>query len=430
MNLKIKMMNTYKYLKGILLITVVQLFPFKVFSQATSLENILNEIEKSQPALKKYDAKINAYSTYASGAKALDAPQLGAGLFMTPYNPQMWKADPAMNTNGMGSFMLSAQQMIMNPKKLNANFNYMKSMSGIEAQMKGSMKNELFFMAKMSYYEWVILKKKLTILKESENVLKYLIESTELRYKYGMDKLNAYYKAKGMLGDIQTMMAMTNQEITQQMIELNTLMNRDKNIIFDIDTVIKFNDYEKIKIDSATIMAARSDFKVLKQHESLLRTKQTFENSKRLPDFGIKYDHMLAFGTQPQQFSVMAMITIPITPWSNKMYKSTVRGLNYEIEAAKLEQLSFVNNVSGIIETIKVKISNKKQQIELSEKVVIPSMRKNYETALLAYEQNTEELFMVLDAWQNLKLMQLNYVGQLMELAELQIQYENQLEIK
>ena len=48
----------------------------------------------------------------------------------------------------------------------------------------------------------------------------------------------------------------------------------------------------------------------------------------------------------------------------------------------------------------------------------------------LAYEQNTEELFMVLDAWQNLKLMQLNYVDQLMELAELQIQYENQLEIK
>ena len=21
---------------------------------------------------------------------------------MTPYNPQMWKADPSMNTNGMG----------------------------------------------------------------------------------------------------------------------------------------------------------------------------------------------------------------------------------------------------------------------------------------------------------------------------------------
>jgi outer membrane protein TolC len=424
-------MNTLKYLyKSILLITVVLLMPFKIFSQTMSLENILNEIEKNQPELKKYDAKINAYDTYASGAKALDAPQVGAGLFMTPYNPQMWKADPAMNTNGMGSFMLSAQQMIMNPKKLNANSNYMKSMSGIELQMKGSMKNELFSMAKMSYYEWAVLKRKKSILSESESILKYLIESTELRYKYGMDKLNAYYKAKGMLGDVQTMMVMTNQEINQKMIELNTLMNRNKSLIFDVDAIIKFNEYENVVIDSAAIMSARSDFKVLKQNESLLRNKQTFENSKRLPDFGIKYDHMLAFGKQPQQFSLMAMVTIPIVPWSSKMYKSSVKGLNYEIEAAKLEQQGFVNNVSGTIENIKVKIKNKKQQIELSEKVVIPSMKKNYETALLAYEQNTEELFMVLDAWQNLKLMQLSYVDQLMELAELQIQYENQLEIK
>jgi len=425
------MMDMYKYLtKGILLITVILTNSSKVFSQVMSLENILNEIEKSQPELKKYDAKINAYNTYASGAKALDAPQVGAGFFMTPYNQQMWKADPSMNTNGMGSFMLSAQQMIMNPKKLNANSDYMKSMSGVETQMKGAMKNELFSMAKMSYYEWVVLKKKSNILKESENILKYLIESTELRYKYGMDKLNAYYKAKGMLGDIQTMTVMTNQEINQKIIELNTLMNRDKNITFDIDTILKFNEYEKSLVDSAAIMNARSDFKVLKQNENLLRAKQTFENSKRLPDFGVKYDHMLAFGKQPQQFSLMAMVTIPIAPWSSKMYKSTVKGLNYEIEAAKLEQQGFVNNVTGAIENIKVKIKNKKQQIELSEKVVIPSMRKNYETALLAYEQNTEELFMVLDAWQNLKLMQLNYLDQLMELAVLQIQYENQLEIK
>lgn len=424
------MKKSNNILKGIIILAIGLLNVPKMFSQVMTLERVLNEIEKNQPELKKYDAKINAYNTYATGAKSLDAPQVGAGFFMTPYNPQMWKADPSMNTNGMGSFMISAQQMIMNPKKLNANSDYMKSMSGVEAQMKGSMRNELYSMAKMSYYGWVVLKRKTIVLKESEGILKYLIESTELRYKYGMDKLNAYYKAKRMLGDIQTMIVMTNQEISQKMIELNTLMNRDKNITFDIDTVLKNNDYEKSIIDSTVIINSRSDFKVLKQNENLLRAKQSFENSKRLPDFGLKYDHMLAFGKQPQQFSLMAMVSIPIAPWSSKMYKSTVSGLNYEIESIKLEQQGFVNNVSGAIENIKVKIKNKKQQIELSEKVVIPSMKKNYETALLAYEQNTEELFMVLDAWQNLKLMQLNYLDQLMELAELQVQYENQLEIK
>ena len=57
-------------------------------------------------------------------------------------------------------------------------------------------------------------------------------------------------------------------------------------------------------------------------------------------------------------------------------------------------------------------------------------MKRNYETALLAYEQNTEELFMVLDAWQNLKLVQLGYIDQLQGLLLLQVEYEKQMEIK
>ncbi len=418
-----------KKLQLILLITLTLNIDV-VKAQKLTLDSIFNVIWKNNPELKVYDSKINAYDAYATGAKSLDAPQIGAGFFMTPYNPQMWKPDAMSGSRGMGNFMLSAQQMFSNPKKLNANSEYMKSMSGVETEMKKSMRNEFFTMAKMSYYEWALLKKKLNILKESEDILNYLIESTELRYKYGMDKLNAYYKAKGMLGDIQNMSVMAKQEINQKRIELNTLMNRNKNIVFDIDTLIVFKNYETALVDSSSIIEARSDLKVLKQNENVLRSKQNYEQAKLLPDFGLKYDHMLAFGTQPQQFSLMAMVSIPIAPWSKKMYKSSVAGLNYEIEASRLQQQSFVNTVSGNLENLKVKIKSKKLQIELSEKTIIPSMRRNYETALLAYEQNTEELFMVLDAWQNLKLMQLAYIDQLMELVTLQTQYENELEIK
>lgn len=424
------MFKVTELIKVSIIFSVSLFYQGKMIAQVLTIDSILNAIEKNQPELKMYDAKINAINAYATGAKSQDAPQVGAGFFMTPYNPQMWKADPSMNSNGMGSFMISAQQMFMNPTKLNANAEYMKSMSGVETEMKKSMANELFSMAKMSYYEWVLLKRKLIILKESEDILNYLIESTELRYKYGMDKLNAYYKAKGMLGDVQNMTVMAKQEIDQKMVELNTLMNRGKNIAFEIDTIINIRNYENALIDSSAIVSARSDLKALKQNENVLRSKQTYEQSKRLPDFGIKYDHMLAFGTQPQQFSLMAMMSIPLAPWSSKMYKSSVAGLNYEIEAIQDQQQGFVNTVSGNLENLKIKIKSKKLQIGLSEKTIIPSMRRNYETALLAYEQNTEELFMVLDAWQNLKLMQLNYIDQLMELVTLQTQYENQLEIK
>ncbi len=400
----------------------------QVCGQVLTLDSVLNAIEKNHPELKMYDARINAYNTYAQGAKSLEPPQAGAGFFMTPYNTRMWKPD-GMN-NGMGSFMISAQQMFTNPKKLNANATYMQSMSNVEKEMQGATKNEMFSMAKMNYYEWQVMKKRLKILNESEELLDYIIKSTEIRYTYGMDKLNAYYKAKAMLGDIQQMKIMAETEIRQKMIELNTLMNRNKELVFDIDTIFVLKNYEAFFTDTATIIANRSDYKALSRNINLLKSKQLYENSRRFPDFGIKYDHMYTFGNQPQQFSLMAMMTIPIAPWSSKMYKSSVAALNFEMEAVKNQQQSLVNNASGNVVNYKYQINNKKQQVNLYEKTIIPSMRKNYQVALLAYEQNTEELFMVLDAWQNLKLAQLGNLDLLNDLVMLQVQYEKELEIK
>lgn len=403
---------------------------FILQSQVLTLDSIFKAIEENQPELKVYDAQIKAYDTYASGAIALDAPQLGAGFFMTPYNRMMWKPDAMTGNSGMGSFMISAQQMIMNPGKLNANYSYMKSMSNVEKEMKNSMKNELFSMAKMNYYEWLVLKKKILVLNESESLLNYIIKSTEIRYAYGMDKLSAYYKAKAMLGDIQNMKLMTELEINQMRISLNTIMNRNKDYVFDIDTSYVMKNYEEMQTDTSVIASSRSDYKTFNQNINLLKSRQSYERSKRLPDFGIKYDHMIAFGTQPQQFSLMAMMSVSIAPWSSKMYKSSVSGLNFEIEANKYRQQTLINQTTGNLQLLKEKIKSKKQQLTLYEKTIVSSMRKNYQTSLLAYEQNTEELFMVLDAWQNVNVSQLAYLDQLKDLLLLQVEFEKQLEIK
>lgn len=423
------MKYNYLNIKLLFLLLGIIIYSGAINAQTMSLDSIINTIKSNNSELEIYDAQIKAYNEYAKGAKSLDPPQVGAGFFMTPYDPKMWIPDPMNNGDAMGSFMISAQQMFMNPQKLNANATYMRSMSAVDSAMQKSMRNELISMAKMNYYEWLFMKKKLVVLNESEELLNYLIKATELKYTYGMDKLNSYYKAKAMLGEMQTMKVMVEQEIKQKMISLNTLMNRDKNKLFDIDTSYVVKKYELIETDSSAIVKNRSDYSILSQNINVLKSKQNYEYSKRLPDFGIKYDHMIAFGNNPQQFSIMAMVSIPIVPWSSKMYKSTVSGLNFEIESERVKQKSFVNQVSGNVENIKAQIKGKKQQIGLSEKTIVPSMYKNYQTELLAYEQNTEMLFMVLDAWQNLKVVQLMYLDQLMELLSLQIQYENQMEI-
>jgi hypothetical protein len=48
----------------------------------------------------------------------------------------------------------------------------------------------------------------------------------------------------------------------------------------------------------------------------------------------------------------------------------------------------------------------------------------------LGYEQNTEELFELYDAWETLNMTQLQYLDQLQQLLLMQVELERILEIK
>lgn len=400
-----------------------------VQAQVMSLDSVLSAIDTSHPELRMYDAKILAYDTYAEGARALDPPKAGAGFFMTPYNSGLWKSD-GMGDPGMGSFMISAEQMISNARKRNANATYMLGMSKVEAEMKNATRNELFSMAKRSYYEWLVLEQKKRVLVQSEALVNHLIQAAEIRYTYGMDKLNAYYKAKAMLGDVQNMQLMTDLEIDQMRIMLNTTMARDKQFTFTIDTAFVPHAPEQRALDSTLVLERRSDLRAVDRNLDLLRFRQDVQRASLRPDFGIKYDHMIGFGTQPQQFSLMGMVSIPIAPWSSKMYKSTIAGLDPDMQALRESKAAMVNETLGELNQLSAQISNKQQQLDLYDHVILPSMRSNYETASLAYEQNTEELFMVLDAWQNLRMAQLARLDLLKDLYLLYASYDEQLEIR
>jgi outer membrane protein TolC len=207
-------------------------------------------------------------------------------------------------------------------------------------------------------------------------------------------------------------------------------MARDKQIVFTVDTAFAARAPEQRPVDSTLVAERRSDLRAIDRYIDLLRFKQDVQRESLRPDFGIKYDHMVGFGTQPQQFSLMGMVSIPIAPWSKKMYTSTIAGLTFDVDALNESRNALVNATLGELNNLRAEIANKQQQLDLYDRAIVPAMRSNYETALLAYEQNTEELFMVLDAWQNLRMVQLARLDLLKDLSLLYATYDEQLEIR
>ncbi len=88
------------------------------------------------------------------------------------------------------------------------------------------------------------------------------------------------------------------------------------------------------------------------------------------------------------------------------------------------------NEYCGMAYQMQQNIAARKKQILLFENNIIPALRKNYESTLLAYEQNTEELFELYDGWETLNTTQFEYFDQLQELLITQVGLEKLLEIK
>lgn len=397
-------------------------------AQTLSLDNVLTNIKTNNPQLKMYDADIQSMDAAAKGAKSWMPPQVSTGFFMTPYNPKMWKADE-MNP-GMGNYMLGVTQMIPNASKLKADYNYMSTMSSVEAENKNYTINQLNALAKTNYYQWLVLTKKVKIANDNLLLLEYMIKSMEIRYQYNMDKLPTYYKAKSQYSILQNMIVMLQNDISQKRIMLNTLMARDKNTSFEIDSTYKLKDFDVMKSDTTSLSQNRSDVKAIEKTMALNQLKIKAEKTKLLPEFGVKYEHMFAFGEDPNQFTLMLMVNIPFAPWSSKMNKANINSFRIKNESLNWQKQMILNEATGMISGMNTELGNLKKQYDIVEKNIIPALRRNYDTAIIAWQNNTGDLFIVLNAWEALNMAQIDALDKLQTILTTQVEIEKQLETK
>jgi len=411
-----------------LVISCLLLSTANIVAQTLSLDAVLTNIKTNNPQLKMYDADIQSMDAAAKGAKNWMPPQVSTGFFMTPYNSKLWKADEM--GPGMGSYMLGVSQMIPNASKLKADFNYMNAMSSVETENKNYTGNQLKALAKTNYYQWLVLSKKIKIANDNLLLLEYMIKSMEIRYQYNMDKLPTYYKAKSQYSTLQSMIVMLQNDISQKRIVLNMLMARDKNTAFEIDATYTLNDFDAMQSDSTSLSQNRSDVKAIEKTMALNQLKIESEKAKLLPEFGVKYDHMFAFGEQPKQFSLMLMVNIPFAPWSSKMNKANVNSFQIKNESLNWQKQMILNEATGMISGMNTELVNLKKQYDIAEKSIIPALRRNYDTSILAWQNNTGDLFVVLNAWEALNMAQIDALDKLQTILTTQVEIEKQLETK
>lgn len=393
-------------------------------AQVLSLEEVLTIIDRNNPMLQEYNSRTRAIEEYSAGAKSWMAPMVGAGTFMAPYPNQM-----TMEEGDKGAWMFSFEQDIPNPAKLNAKRNYLQSRADVEKEGRAIQFNALRSEAKTLYYQWLVAEEKLKVLDENEKIMDLMLRLARIRYPYNQGSLGNIYKAEGRLSEVRNMTIMTTSVIESSSFRLKSLMALPvtDSIMIDTSTIVEFEP-NQIIYDTAALSQQRSDIRQIDETIEVMRLNQRLQRLQAKPDFKIKFDHMQPIGNMPSQFSAMAMISIPIAPWSSRMYKSEIKGMQYDIEAMQKGREGILIEARGMLSGMATQIVRMKQQLENYETKIIPALRKNYETLMLAYEENREQLPIVIDGWEALNMAQMEYLERMEEYYTMIVSYERELE--
>jgi len=402
---------------------LVPFLPKPMLAQVMSLDSVIATIDQRNPMLQEYDEKVKALNEYSRGATSWMAPMVGVGTFMTPYPNQT-----VMHESDKGAWMFSLEQEIPNPGKLKANRKFLESKADVENEGRRIQLNLLRSQAKSYYFQWLVAEKKMRVLQENEEIVALMLKLARIRYPYNQGSLGNIYKTEGRQAEVQNMIEMTQGDIDDKRVRLKALMNlpQQDSLMVDTSTVVD-EDFTRIRIDTADL-SSRSDISQIDETIRTMRLNQQLQRSQAKPGFRIRFDHMQPIGDMPKQFTAMAMVSIPIAPWSSKMYKAEIKGMEYGIEAMQQKREGILVETKGMVAGMSSQLMRMKTQLKNYESKIIPALRKNYQAVMLAYEENREQLPVVIDAWEALNMSQLEHLNKLGEYYNMIVTYEKELE--
>ncbi|MGB4397892.1 MAG: TolC family protein [Daejeonella sp.] len=392
--------------------------------EVLSLDKVLQEIRTNNPLLKSFDSQVASQDAKIEGAGSWMAPMVGAGTFMTPY-----PGSKVEDESDKGAWMLSAEQDIPNPAKVKAKEKYFAAQSSITRAAQGVQANLLNARAKQLYYELIVANKKIAFQKENLTIMGTMKKLAEIRYPYNQGSLSQVFKAEGRLYESENMILMTESELRSKKIALNALMYRPVNSDFRVDTNLVISFRPIAVLDTSYLGASRSD---IRQMDYSIRAMELNINQMRQeakPDFRIRFDHMANRAPMmPSQYTIMGMISIPIAPWSSKMYKSEVRSMNFEREAMRLQKDAMLSEMLGMTKSMETELVNMQVRLKNYETKILPALNKNLKVSMLTYQENKGDVNTVIDGWEAVNMAQMNYLEQLQKFYQMIVEYEKNIE--
>ncbi|WP_432714613.1 TolC family protein [Pedobacter sp.] len=404
---------------------LLALLPLQLLAQkeVLTLDTVLKRIENNNLLLQTYALKAESFKHKAEAGTAWMAPMVGVGTFMTPYPGQQ-----VMEQGDKGALMFQLEQEIPNPAKLNAQKRYVESQAAVELAGRDIALNELKAQAKTLYFTWVVAQQRIKVLKENAKLMQMMKKIEQIRYPYNQSQLSGVYKATANIEENENMISMQEGEIEKARAWLNSLMNLPGSHPLEIDLSYQPRFLAESVMDTTALASQRKDIAQMELNINSMKLGISAMKAKAKPDFKIRFDHMSPLGKMmPQAYSVMGMVSIPISPWSSKMYKAEAKAMDYEIQAMEKQRAGLLQESQGMLTGMQYQIKTMEKRIKAMEEKIIPALQKTMDADFINYQENKLQLPAVISSWEALTMMHSTVLEEKIKLYQMIVDYEKEL---
>ena len=412
-------------MKNIKLIALlVTLTSVTAAAQEMSLDSILAQIAQRHPMLAEYRHRAAAMEAYADGATAWMAPMAGIGTFMTPY--------PGQRPEDMdkGAVMVSVEQTIPNPARLKASRQALTSKADVELARGLQQWNILRSQARAAVYTWTIAGQQIEALREQEKLLVLALDMARIRYEQRQGKLSDIYRAEGEIAEVRNRISAQVAVKQEEESRLRALMNLPQGAA--ITPRSEEPEFKPLRFaeDTARLAGSRSDVQEIDARIKQMQLARTWQQLQSKPDLRIRFDHMQPLGkTTPVQFTAMAMVSIPIAPWSSKMYRAEVAGMERDISAMQSGRDALLLEARNELSRMAIRLESMNGQLNRFRTEQIPALEKNLEAVRTGYQESREPLAMVIEALSELSEARQEYLNMKASYYLMITEYERLAEI-
>lgn len=383
------------------------------------LTDLVAEALRNNPQLRSARQEVAAARARFRQATAWQPPQAGVEFFQTPISSFPNPVKSGVETDYF------VQQAFPFPGKLSSAGASAEAMTAAAQASYRDWERAVIARVKAAYFQLYLAQQRLVINAENQEIVRQFVRSAARRYEVGTGSQPDVLKAQTELSTLLNDALILDQERRLAEAGLNTVLARPPEGPFPRIPEERLDQplFTLQQLDPI-VLTSRPDIQARRALVDSARAEASLARRQYFPDLMVKLTYKDMAGTGRDNWAAMALIDVPVAPWSAGRFGGRVEEANVNIARADAELETARIQALLDVQAALVGVRTNRDRVLLFRDTVIPQAHQALQATTAAYQANRTDFLNLLDSYRVLLQRRLDSIhavaAYLASLAELE----------